>query len=255
VTQSALSPCFITYPATPASKFQTAECASYALSTITVIGTCLTLVYEGSSDSADPVSRKARKLAVRQAQKKVTDLVDLPKEVVDTASGSCDSDESQDLAPPPAMNPFHYVMQHGRFPDAAPTTQQQRPEPAELTNAGNLWNAVPLRTCQYLDLEAAQVDSDTSEGSTGSSDGSLFDENFIVKDPARENHTAEELQVLQTLLPKTFSKRVQVHGSVQPNKFRGRVMVNGIIQFPVWKRGPALTHLLISGAHNSPAAP
>jgi hypothetical protein len=166
VTQSALSPCFITYPATPASKFQTAECASYALSTITVIGTCLTLVYEGSSDSADPVSRKARKLAERQAQKKVTDLVDLPKEVVHTASGSCDSDESQDLAPTPAMNPFHNVMQHGRFPDAAPTTQQQRPEPAELTNAGNLWNAVPLRTCQYLDLEAAQVDSDTSEGST-----------------------------------------------------------------------------------------
>jgi hypothetical protein len=188
------------------------------------------------------------------AADRVTDLVHLPIEVDDTTSGSSDSDEPQDPAPPPAMNPFHYAMQHGRFPVAAPTTQQQRPEPAELTDAGNLWNAVPPRTCQYLDLEAAQADSDTSEGSTGSSDGSLSDENFIVKEPARENHTAEELQVLQTLFPKTFSKRVQVHGSVQPNKFRGRVMVNGIIQFPVWKPGPARTHPLISGATNSPAA-
>jgi hypothetical protein len=156
------------------------------------------------------------------------------------------------------MNPFHYAMQHGRFPTAATASQQQRPEPAELSDAGYLWNAVPPRTCQYLDLEAAQMDSDTSEGSTGSSDGSLSDENFIVKDgddPARENHTAEELQVLQTLFPKTFSKREQVHGSVQPNKIRGRVMVNGIIQFPVWKRGPARTHPLINGANNSPSAP
>ena len=210
---------------------------------------------EGSSDSADPVSRKARKLAVRQAQKKVTDLVDLPKEVVDTASGSSDSDESQDLAPPPAVNPFHYAMQHGRFPDAAPTTQQQRPEPVELADTGYLWNAVPPRSCQFLELEATQMDSDTSEGSTGSSDGSLHDDNFIDKDPARDSHTAEELQVLQTLFPKTFSKREQVRGSGQPNKFRGRVMVNGIIQFPVWKRGPLRTHPLISGANNSSAAP
>jgi len=99
--------------------------------------------------------------------------------------------------------PFAYAMQHGKFPDPEPSPLQQRPEPQELSDTGNLWNAVPRRTCQYLDLEATQVDSDTSEGSSGSSDGSLQDNNFIDKEPC-DMHTAEELQMLQRLFPKTF---------------------------------------------------
>jgi hypothetical protein len=112
-------------------------------------------------------------------------------------------DEAFRTMPPKRPCPFAYAMQHGKFPDAEPSPLQQRPEPQELTDTGNLWNAVPRRTCQYLDLEATQVDSDTSEGSTGSSDGSLSDNNFIDKEP-RDNHTAEELQMLQRLFPKTF---------------------------------------------------
>ena len=95
-------------------------------------------------------------------------------------------------------------MQHGKFPDAEAVPLQQRPEPLELSDTGNLWNAVPRRTCQYLDLEAAHEGSDTSEGSTGSSEGSLDDEDFIDKDNPRDLHTAEELQFLQRLFPKTF---------------------------------------------------
>jgi hypothetical protein len=106
--------------------------------------------------------------------------------------------------PPKRPCPFAFAMKHGKFPDAEPSPLHQRSEPVELTDSGNLWNAVPRRTCQYLDLEAAQVDSDTSEGSTGSSDGSLSDADFIDKDASRDSHTAEELQFLQRLFPKTF---------------------------------------------------
>ena len=178
---------------------------------------------EGSSDSADPVSRKARKLAVRMAQK---------------------------------MNPFTFAMKHGKFPNP---TQQQHTEHPHLTDPGYLWNALPPRNCQYLDLEAAHAGSDTSEGSTGSSDGSLADSNFIDKETPQDTPTAEELQMLQSFFPKTFSpKKLQKHSPQSPIKihesdasgsqvhhFRKKghvVLVNGIIQFPIWRRAPVRSH-------------
>lgn len=212
---------------------------------------------EGSSDSADPVSRKARKLAVRQAHQPI--------------------------------NPFTYAMQHGKFPQPEPGTAQQHHEHALLTDPGYLWNAVPPRTCQYLDLEAVHAGSDTSEGSTGSSDGSLSDPSFIDKETKQDTQTTEERELLQRLFPKTFGpKQQQKHssksavimpqldasssqvqqqqqhlghaGNAPPDSSRsqevddnqrpsgilspkfdhirrtGHVLVNGIIKFPVWKR-------------------
>jgi hypothetical protein len=72
-----------------------------------------------------------------------------------------------------------------------------------VTDPGYLWNAVPPRHCQDLDLEAAH-EGFGSPGSTGSSEGSLEDPDFIVKDLAHENHTEDELQVLRRMFPKTF---------------------------------------------------
>lgn len=178
---------------------------------------------EGSSDSADPVSRKARKLAVRMAQK---------------------------------MNPFTYAMKHGKFPQP---THQQRTEHPHLSDPGYLWNALPPRNCQYLDLEASHAGSDTSEGSTGSSDGSLADTNFIDKETPPDTPTAEELQMLQRFFPKTFSpKKLQMHSPQSPMKVhesdasgsqdhryrkKGQAfLVNGIIQFPIWRRAPVRSH-------------
>jgi hypothetical protein len=43
-----------------------------------------------------------------------------------------------------------------------------------------------------------------SPGSTGSSEGSLEDPDFIVKDLPHANHTEDELQVLRRMFPKTF---------------------------------------------------
>ena len=177
----------------------------------------------GSSDSDDPVSRKARKLAIK------------------TAAAS-------------AVNPFAYAMKHGKFPDAQPSSKKHHPELPELTDAGFLWNAVPPKTCQYLDLEADHVGSEISEGSTGSSEGSLSDADFIDKDTPPDIHSAEDLQMLQRLFPKTFSRANMLKHSPQSRYLfpksdaqNDRVMVNGIIQFPIWKRSPVTSHPMNSG--------
>ena len=163
----------------------------------------------GSSDSNDPVSRKARKLAQRMRE-----VIPQPESTVIDATGSSAnsenerSDESKAEAAPqsdPAENPFAYAMLHGHFPTPAKTTQQQRPEPLGLTEEGFLWNAVPPRYCQYLDMEAAHGSS-TSSGSTGSSDGSLSDD-FIEKDDPQALYAANELRYLAKYFPKTFKRK------------------------------------------------
>ena len=213
----------------------------------------------GSSDSDDPVSRKARKLAMIMRQQQQHQ-----PQVPTTAA---------------AVNPFVYAMLHGKFPKTQPTPMspmQQVPEPPMLTDPGYLWNAVPPKTCQYLDLEAAHAGSETSEGSTGSSDGSLDDPDFI--DKVQDSHTAEDRSLLEKLFPKTFGPKTHSvpsrivfpgtrkappvssddgdradddedrpsgnHSPAYENRLsrKNHVMVNGIIQFPIWKRAPVLSH-------------
>jgi len=130
----------------------------------------------GSSLSDEPISRKARKLAVLKALKH-------------NHSQRCET--------------FAYAMLHGKFPQPGPAPQQPPSEHPMLTDPGYLWNAVPPRHCQYLDMEASH-EGFGSPGSTGSSEGSLEDPDFIVKDLAHENHTEDELQVLRRMFPKTF---------------------------------------------------
>ncbi len=180
----------------------------------------------GSRNSDDPESRKARKLAIVMEQAHDEN----PQVLVPTTT---------------AVNPFVYAMQHGKFPDALPASEHPRPEPPELVDTGNLWNAVPPKTSQYLDLESAHVGSETSEGCTGTSQGSLSDEDFIDKETPADTHSAEDLQVLQTLFPKTFGRENVLKRSPQCrfvfpecDAQKDPVMVNGIIKFPVWKRGP-----------------
>jgi hypothetical protein len=142
----------------------------------------------GTSDSDDPESRKARKLPMSKRQSQ-----DHQPQAPGTTAG---------------LNPFVYAMQHGKFPKPQPgSAQHQQPEHPMLSDPGYLWNAVPPRSCQYLDLEAAHVGSTTSEGSTGSSEGSLSDPEFIVKDLPHETHSEEELLELQRLFPKTFKPK------------------------------------------------
>jgi len=190
----------------------------------------------GSSDSNDPVSRKARKWLMRRRQ--YTQPQNVSANIATTAAITSTTD---------TVNPFAYAMQFGKFPRPVPR-QQPHQQPPELADTGYLWNAVPPKTSQFLDLEAAHVGSDISEGSTGSSEGSLDDEDFIDKKSPPLIHTAEELQMLQKLFPKTFSdKKMLKHSppSRYPNPLPPRnkpVLVNGIEQFPVWGRGSAPHH-------------
>ncbi len=143
------------------------------------------------SDSNDPVSRKARKYVKRRKQDAQTlnNTANIPTTTASTPTAA-------------TVNPFTYAMQHGKFPRPDPC-QQPRLDPALLTDPGYLWNAVPPRSCQYLDLEA-EHDGSTSAGSTGSSEGSLQDPDFIIHE--EENHDEEELKELQRLFPKTFRR-------------------------------------------------
>jgi hypothetical protein len=195
----------------------------------------------GSSDSNDPVSRKARKYIMRRQQN-----AQPQKDTANIATTSAITSTTD------TVNPFTYAMQNGKFPRPVPCKQPHH-EPPELADTGYLWNAVPPRTCQYLDLEAAHVGSETSEGSTGSSEGSLSDEDFIDKESPPDVHSAEELQVLQRLFPKTFSRENMLKRSPKSSIIfrksaaqKDPVMVNGIIQFPVWKRGPESHHPMTS---------
>jgi hypothetical protein len=187
----------------------------------------------GSSDSNDPVSRKARKWIMKRRQN--TQPQNVTANIATTAAITSTTD---------AVNPFAYAMRFGKFPRPVPCQHHQ--QPPELADTGNLWNAVPPKTSQYLDLEAAHVGSDISEGSTGSSEGSLDDEDFIDKESSLDIHTAEELQMLQMLFPKTFSQEKMLKHSPQcryivPEK-KDPVCVNGIEQFPVWGPGSAPHH-------------
>ena len=191
----------------------------------------------GSSDSNDPVSRKARKLIMRRRLN--TQPQNVTVNIATTAAITSTTDP---------VNPFTYAMQYGKFPRPVPC-QQPRKQPPELADTGYLWNAVPPRTCQYLDLEAAHVGSDISEGSTGSSEGSLDDAEFIDKETPPDIQTAEELQMLQRLFPKTFSPGNMLKHSPQSryilpksNAHAAPVLVNGIDKFPVWGRGSAPDH-------------
>ena len=188
----------------------------------------------GSSDSNDPVSRKARKWIMKRRQN--TQPQNVTANIATTAAITSTT---------VTVNPFAYAMKFGKFPRPVPC-QQPHQQPPELADTGYLWNAVPPKTSQYLDLEAAHVGSDISEGSTGSSEGSLDDEDFIDKESPPDIHTAEELQMLQKLFPKTFCREKMLKHSPQCRyivpKNQDPVLVNGIEQFPVWGRGSAPHH-------------
>ena len=129
-----------------------------------------------SDDPDDPISRKARKLALLSVAQRA------------------DGDGRAQAA---LMSPFLYAAQHGHFPPKSAGPSAPRPQHPTLDD-GNLWNARPPVTSQYLEMEAAHMGSTTS-GSTGASDGSLSDPDFI--DRATPNFSREDSATLQQLFP------------------------------------------------------
>ena len=163
----------------------------------------------GSSDS-HPCSRKARKMALRWMEHR-----------------------KEREAQAALQLPFLFAAKHGHFPKktaiaTAPTDPQPSQPPPEvqpppplpaLFDDGYLWNARPPMSSQYLDNEAAHGKS-SSSGTTGSSDGSLDDPDFIDKDDEPE-FSAEEQAIMQQLFPLTSRKfltkaPIERHGPLSP---------------------------------------
>ena len=166
----------------------------------------------GSSDSnpTRPICRKARKMVLRW------------KEI-------CEEKEAQAAL----QLPFLFAAKHGYFPkktDIAPApTLHQPPQPPPevqpppplpaLFDDGYLWNARPPTTSQFLDNEASHGQSQSS-GTTGSSDGSLDDPDFIDKDE-EPDYNSEEHAIMQQLFPLTSRKfltkaPIERHGPLSP---------------------------------------
>lgn len=115
--------------------------------------------------------------------------------------------------------PFLFAAKHGYFPkktDIAPAPALPQPaQPAQpppevhpppplpaMFDDGYLWNARPPTSSQFLENEASHGHSQSS-GTTGSSDGSLDDPDFIDKDEEPDyNH--EEQAMMKQLFPLTY---------------------------------------------------
>ena len=148
----------------------------------------------GSYDSDDPISRKARRISCRMAAQRAAE-----------SNAEAAAAQRGSEANAAALTPFQYAAKFGRFPKRDPVVPQPQQQPEDAPhNNGFLWNARPPARSQYLDEEAAHVGSSTS-GTSGSSDGSLDDDNFIDKSTSPD-FTAADVQQLQLLFPVT-SKR------------------------------------------------
>ena len=150
-----------------------------------------------SSDSqpTHPICKKARKMALRW------------KEI-----------REEKEAQAALQLPFLFAAKHGYFPkkaDIAPAPallQPAQPPPEvppppplpALFDDGYLWNARPPTSSQFLDNEASHGHSQSS-GTTGSSDGSLDDPDFIDKDEVPDYNNEEQAMIKQ-LFPLTSRK-------------------------------------------------
>ena len=161
----------------------------------------------GSSNSADPVSRQARKILGRFAARRI------PRSPAAHTQAQADANlpiprtiaaESPATLNSTPLNPLAYAARYGHFPlPLATTTQPPAIEPVRniLNDEGYLWNARPPAYSQYLDLEAKHGDT-ASSGVTGSSDGSLSDDEFIDRSE-QNSYTMPEIAIMQRFFPLT----------------------------------------------------
>jgi hypothetical protein len=114
------------------------------------------------------------------------------------------------------LSPLQFAGRFGRFPSpgecgpAVPAVEDDDlplVQPVVMVadadlNDGNLWNAVPPRTSQFLDLEAACMD-DTSSGYSSISGGELSPGFVSDCEAEKENLTKDDLALLERFFPHT----------------------------------------------------
>lgn len=151
-------------------------------------------------------------LPVAQSSKSVAEGVVIV--ISSDSEGSCDGAGSRGCAPGPAiLTPLQFAGKFGRFPgleDAAMIAAVAEPE-IDIDGDGNLWNAVPPKTCQYLDLEAVCVD-DTSSGSSAGSDGQLTPGFVDDVDDVKENLSPDDHAFMLRHFPRTLRYAMMSRG-------------------------------------------
>jgi hypothetical protein len=122
------------------------------------------------------------------------------------------------------LTPFQFAAKFGRFPtpaecgapeqaavadDDLPLVEPAAIDPAPAVVAepphvdeGNLWNAVPPRSSQYMDLEAVCMDDD-STGSSDGSDGELSPGFVDDCEAEKENLSSDDVALLKRFFPRT----------------------------------------------------
>ncbi len=138
------------------------------------------------------------------------DVDDLP--LVEPDAAATASTAAPHIAP---LNPLEFAGRFGRFPSSAeggpampavdvddlPLVVPVAEIVADDHDDGNLWNAVPPRSSQFMDLEAAC--DDTSSGSSSDCDGELTPGFVSDGEAARENLSIYERALLERFLPRT----------------------------------------------------
>jgi hypothetical protein len=141
-------------------------------------------------------------------------------------SSTLESRCTVDVAPA-SMNALQFAAKFGRFPTQAEcaaalavnadTPLVQHVDPVPEVDDGFLWNAVPAKTCQYLDLEAVCAD-ETSSGSSacGDSEGELTPGFVDDLEAEKENLSTDDASLLQRFFPHT-AKYVDLMTLIQYN--------------------------------------
>jgi hypothetical protein len=113
------------------------------------------------------------------------------------------------------LTPLAFAGRFGRFPSPAecgaaipavddddlPLVGPDAEIVADDFDDGNLWNAVPPRSSQFMDLEAAC--DDTTSGSSSDCDGELTPGFVSDGEAAKENLSNHERALLERFLPRT----------------------------------------------------
>jgi hypothetical protein len=118
---------------------------------------------------------------------------------------SNDNEDSSSVPKPSLLTPMQFAGRFGRFPgkeDSAMIAAVTEPA-LDIDVDGNLWNAVPPTTCQFLDLEAVCVD-DTSSGYSQESDDQMSPGFVDDEDDSKENLTPDDIAFLERHFPHTL---------------------------------------------------
>lgn len=126
--------------------------------------------------------------------------------ISDSEDSRCGEGSSDSQTGPPLLTALEFAGKFGHFPgpDDSAMIVAVAEHPVPEVDDGFLWNAVPAKSCQYLDLEAVCAD-ETSSGSSacGDSEGELTPGFVDDLEAEKENLSTDDALLLQRFFPHT----------------------------------------------------